>query len=385
MATEHGTPRLSAKQRRAERRAQIARRYARNQRFANKAAFHGINWDYHSHNRLYQWIHSASPATMAAKAQEWKALGTSILATTQEIRDTMRALSGSWQGAAADRAAQSSEAFGQWATRASEITQQIGAGLDQYTHAVEVAQHRMPPPLNPGAAFLSGHNTGGVTIPNSASVIAELMQDQQADDAQARDAKAEAVRVMKHYAAESENVHATMPWFYDAPAESPIGPPDSVEPTHPGPPDPVPSGPGPVDPPGIVPGTDIGTAPNSFSPAAPAPGGYGPDTGYGGQPGYGGGPGGAEAGRGGLAAGGGFGGAGPLAARGGPAGLAGGARGGAGGLAGARGAAGANGYPPFGAGGGARGEEDKEHKDKYTEGLDLFDDLPPAYPPVFGA
>jgi hypothetical protein len=34
---------------------------------------------------------------------------------------------------------------------------------------------------------------------------------------------------------------------------------------------------------------------------------------------------------------------------------------------------------------GAGGEDDKEHKNKYDEGLDLFDDLPPAYPSVFGA
>ncbi|MEV6628717.1 hypothetical protein AB0M71_48120, partial [Amycolatopsis sp. NPDC051114] len=38
-------------------------------------------------------------------------------------------------------------------------------------------------------------------------------------------------------------------------------------------------------------------------------------------------------------------------------------------------------YPP---GQGARREEDTEHRDKYADGYDLLDDLPPAYPPVFG-
>ncbi|MGH3876940.1 MAG: hypothetical protein ACRDSK_07880, partial [Actinophytocola sp.] len=61
---------------------------------------------------------------------------------------------------------------------------------------------------------------------------------------------------------------------------------------------------------------------------------------------------------------------------GGPGGVAAGA-------AGARGGMGAMGGMPFGAG--ANGEEDGEHTNKYDEGLDLFDDLPPAYPPVFGA
>jgi hypothetical protein len=37
---------------------------------------------------------------------------------------------------------------------------------------------------------------------------------------------------------------------------------------------------------------------------------------------------------------------------------------------------------PFGH---AQDEEDKVHRNKYDEGIDFLDDLPPAYPPVFGA
>jgi hypothetical protein len=33
----------------------------------------------------------------------------------------------------------------------------------------------------------------------------------------------------------------------------------------------------------------------------------------------------------------------------------------------------------------AQDEEDKEHRNKYEVGVDFLDDLPPAYPPVFGA
>lgn len=40
-------------------------------------------------------------------------------------------------------------------------------------------------------------------------------------------------------------------------------------------------------------------------------------------------------------------------------------------------------YPPL-AGAGVGPDHDVEHKNKYDEGLDLFDDLPPAYPSVFG-
>ncbi|MDU0288092.1 hypothetical protein NUG22_02660, partial [Saccharothrix longispora] len=58
------------------------------------------------------------------------------------------------------------------------------------------------------------------------------------------------------------------------------------------------------------------------------------------------------------------------------------ARGGVGPVAGAGGPQGFGMYPPT-APGGAR-EEDGEHRNRYDLGLDLLDDLPPAFPPVLG-
>jgi hypothetical protein len=59
---------------------------------------------------------------------------------------------------------------------------------------------------------------------------------------------------------------------------------------------------------------------------------------------------------------------------------------GAGGILGARGAIGGGGFYPPMAAAGAGQDDDIEHRSKYSDqGLDLFDDLPPAYPPVFGA
>jgi hypothetical protein len=54
-------------------------------------------------------------------------------------------------------------------------------------------------------------------------------------------------------------------------------------------------------------------------------------------------------------------------------------------MPGGRGAAGAGGFAPLGAGAGVQREEDQEHTTKYVEGVDWLDELPPAYPPVFGA
>lgn len=71
---------------------------------------------------------------------------------------------------------------------------------------------------------------------------------------------------------------------------------------------------------------------------------------------------------------------------GGSAGVIGGApgvvaRGGVVGPASAAGGAGYGMYPPLAP---ANGEEDREHRNRYDGGLDLLDDLPPAFPPVLG-
>jgi hypothetical protein len=52
---------------------------------------------------------------------------------------------------------------------------------------------------------------------------------------------------------------------------------------------------------------------------------------------------------------------------------------------GARGAGGPGAFGGMPFGHGAQGDEDKEHRNKYDQGVDFLDDLPPAYPSVFGA
>jgi hypothetical protein len=54
-------------------------------------------------------------------------------------------------------------------------------------------------------------------------------------------------------------------------------------------------------------------------------------------------------------------------------------------LGGARAGAPGSGFGGMPMGQSAQGEEDTEHKNKYDEGMDFLDDLPPAYPSVFGA
>jgi uncharacterized protein YukE len=368
-----------------------SRRLKRNQRFGDKAAFHGINWDWYPHEQLYEFAMSADTAAMRRQAGDWTELGGAIGDTTNQVRTIMQGLLQSWQGESAAQASASNENLTQWAQNASETATHIGAGLHKYTDAAEFAKANMPPPDS--TEHVKGYLADGATQPNSAVMIMSLLDDQKAADDRKRAGKAEAVRVMKEYSSESQDVHNTMPWFYDAPAQSPpapIGDPPSrddgsddheLRDPRPGQ-DPSPGTPW-RDP------ADIGTTPSGFSPAGAVPGDGGGGAGSGGQTGYGAGAGfpgsagGADSVRGGGSPGIG---SGPLAARGPAAAAGGGAAGLPGGGRGAIGAGGAGGFgAPLGAGAGAQREEDAEHKTKFVEGLDLFDDLPPAYPPVFGA
>lgn len=378
----------------------------RNERFAVKAAFHGINWNAYTHHGLYDMIMTANPKAMGQRAQAWSELAREIERTTGEVQRSVDRLLKTWRGAAAVSAAGSNTELAGWADEMSHRTTGIAAGLVQYTEAVEEAQKRMPPPEFASAEKLlrQGYDVIATGGPSSAYLVQALVDDQKPDADKANAAKAEAVRVMQTYGTQSQQVHDEMPYFYEAPPTA-NGAPDS-EPIGGGDggggdtgggtsPRPLPAQPGP----GVLGDTDgdgipDSTTAESFTPGTSGPGGpggpgYGGGTGYGGLPGGGYGSGGdaTRGGPGGLGFGGGGGGAAgaaPLAARG-----AGGAGGpGAAGLAGARGGGalgGAGGMYPGMAGAGMPGEEDKEHTNKYDNGLDLFDDLPPAYPPVFGA
>ena len=373
--------------------ARAGRIHNRDLAFADN--FHDINWQHYSHPQLYDMIKTADPGFIKAQSGQWAALGEAIDTTTRGVGVVLAGLFGTWQGDAAETAKVSNAKLDQWATDMNQRTHQIGARLGEYSDAVEVAQRRMPPPEFAWAenAYNQDKSFTVTSGPSEEIEWAKLLDDQKPDFDKHHQNWLEAVRVMSEYGQQSQGVHDAMPPAYEpgpttGQTSAPVIPklPPGEDPPIVGTiPDPIqPGKPGGTGVPGDIDGDGIpdGTTPGGYQPS-----GTGPGTGYGvGVTGPGGGSG-ADLTRGG--AGGGFAGVGGLAAGGGGLSGAGGpgARGGAAaGLAGARGAAGASGYPPFGAGGaGAQGEEDAEHKDKYTEGLDLFDDLPPAYPPVFGA
>lgn len=388
--------------------------------------FGNVNWDAFEHRQLWDMIHSAKPETMYDKATSWASLSENISQVTGEVQQTVQNLLGTWRGSAAVQAADSNTKLTSWAGEVGEKTSHIGNGMNKYADAVTDAQTRMPEPVHYYAErwFREGYTVTTLPGSNGAYMADQLLDDHLPTHEEVKQAKSEAVRVMQHYESNSQDVHSKLPQYDNSPtfgtqaqqAFTPSAPgtggggggqtpPPGVPGTGPGQPgQPSFPNPGSTSPSGAplpnipnIPGGGPGgpssplPGPNTTGPNLPGwPNGSGPN---GGPLANGLGPfGGAGSGQGaaGLNARGAGAGLGP---RSGPGGLSGAgalaaeeaamSRSGAGAAAGRGGMGGM--YPPMGGSGGGRGDGDGEHHNKYDDGLDLFDDVPPAYPSVFGA
>jgi uncharacterized protein YukE len=386
--------------------------------------FGKVNWDYFSHRQMWDMVQSAKPQQMYNKADDWSTLATDIQSTTRGVQGTMQKLMTTWRGSAAVSASESNSRLTQWGGEAGNTAVGIGTGLKHYADAVSHAQSTIPEPVDYVAErrLAEGYAVNVTDPEQHAYLLKHLADDHMATREQAKTAKAKAIQVMSGYEDRSHDVHDKLPEFQQAPSMAPHAG-TAVAPTSPlpggggshTPPPNVPTGPGgngPSTPPNTNDGTSTGPASTTPSFAQPPTVGGGngyPTTGYPnsttpGIPGTAGLPGGGAGsnypganGPGGMAGFGGRPGIGPGGAAAASEGAA-GVRPGAGALgsaaaaeeaAAARGAAGRGGGMgmggmPIGGGSGARGEDDGEHHNKYDDGLDLFDDIPPAYPSVFG-
>ncbi|AUI59482.1 PPE domain-containing protein [Amycolatopsis sp. BJA-103] len=377
---------LSARAR-AKRRRVVRRREAN----LKEGALGKINWECYEHRQLWDMIKSAEPPKLGEQAHRWGELAKGVDTATAEVRTIVQKLLLSWRGPSSAQAAESAHRLTAWASEAAQNSRQIGDGLDAYTSAITEARRKMPEPVHYDAErwFREGYAVKALDGPNGAYMMDDLLDDKLPTKREADRAKAEAVRVMDQYEEASQGVRHRLPPMFEAPPKAaeiqapqplparPIAPVVPVPPR----PEPVPPRPVPVPSPETS-GPDVVNPDDSATYAASAGVVDLPSGGTTGVSGPGSSlPGGvlsvedaARSGRGtGAGFAGGFGGAAAPAAGGFGQGAA-GARGGAGG-------AGFGMYPPMT---GSQREEDKEHRDRYGSGYDLLDDLPPAYPPVFG-
>ncbi|ONI90184.1 hypothetical protein ALI22I_12710 [Saccharothrix sp. ALI-22-I] len=349
--------------------------------------FGKINWRAYTHRQLWDMVKSADAAQMATRTYEWQRLAADIDQATADVQKIVQTLVLSWRGPSAVTAADSVSQLTRWAADASDRAFQVGDGLDGYTSAVVEAAKAMPEPVHPDAErwFRDGYDVTVLDGPQGAYMLKQLLDDHMPSKREQQEAMDQAVRVMEQYEAASRGIGGKLPVFDDAPAGAqptadhrPAPMPWSGPPQHSGTPGPG----GPVAQPPHQPGRRPEDTTSVASVGGPVgagghgvPGGHG---GFGSHAGFG--PGGS------FGPGGGQGGFGPLGS-GGASGVLGAvpggasARGGVGPVVGAGGPQGFGMYPPVAPG---NREDDVEHRNRYDNGLDLLDDLPPAFPPVLG-
>ncbi|WP_308199001.1 PPE domain-containing protein [Saccharothrix sp. S26] len=367
--------------------------------------FGKINWRAYTHRQLWDMVKSADAAQMATRAHEWKRLAEDIDQATSDVRKIVQGLALSWRGPSAVAASASVTRLTRWGADASQRAFQVGGGLDGYTSAVAEAARAIPEPVHPDAEkwFREGYDVTALDGPQGAYMLDQLLDDHRPSKQEQREAMDRAVRVMEQYEAAAHGIGRELPVFDQAPVvtnrDAEQWSPQAPLPWHD--PAPTPKPPTYERPDSTDPGTprpdEVGTRPDGTTTAAslsgPAvggpgyagaggPGGFGANPGLGSfGPGHGYGPGVAtgSGGHGGV----GHGGFGPGGSSGVLGAVPGGAaaRGGVGPVVGAGGPPGFGMYPPVAPG---NREEDAEHRNRYDLGLDLLDDLPPAFPPVLG-
>ena len=355
-----------------------------------------VRWEGYSHRRMWDMIMRSRPRGLFARADRWRAAADLLVEQNKFLQRKLNTLLATWQGPAAEAAARSQQALLDWAQEAATRASTVGIELGNYGNALVSARMRMPQPQQRAAelAFRDGDGAQVRDGTAGAHLLLQVLSDRLPTEQQAREAKWDAVRIMRELENDAQQAERAMPRFSAAPrttndaAPSPTPvPPGAVPAPLPGPaPAPMP---GPADVDGVVPAT---TSAQAFGQPTAAgagefrgtltPPGVGPGSGPGDVVGRGGSPWGAGAG-GGAAPGGVLGAPGRGGLPGaGPSG--GGAPGGTGGRAAVAGTGG--GFVPGAGGAREDGDEDtaKPLAD-YLEGDDIFTDDRRVSPPVWGA
>ncbi|UJW28636.1 PPE family protein [Saccharothrix sp. AJ9571] len=379
----------SARERRRakKRRVKRKREREREQNLRDADVFAPINWRVYEHYQLWKMIKSAEPGAVGSVAHHWGVLARELSLATSDIQATMQELMFAWQGPSAQRAAASVSTLTQWASTASDQAHGVGLGLDNYNSAISEAQRKIPEPVHYYAErwFKDGRGVSPLDGPDGLYFMNNLLDDHLPKKQQAADAKNDAVRVMTEYEDASRDTHRSLPQPFAAtpaittdPAPTPPAPPPEPRPD-----DAAPNVPPRRNDADDAAGENLDFGSTHAAATTTAPGGTPGPTGLIGADGLarpGSGPNWAPGANPVLGAG-----PGALAGQpGGPAALTG--SGNISAAASPRGGSAAGGagfYPPLG-GQNANQDQDTEHRVRWVDGLDLMDDIAPAYPSVLG-
>ncbi|MGH3860049.1 PPE domain-containing protein [Actinokineospora sp.] len=198
---------------------------------------HGYNWDAWSHKDLHKMIHGESStwfggddgagvANVSEANARW-ARFTAIMADAKIQTDAALARAGaSWEGGAADSMSAGVTPLSQWTVDANEAGHASSGGVDQFSSSYSSAQRRMPEPVEVDSTANSAF--GG--IPAGFTHLFGGQTDQDKQEAQAQQAKQEAVRVMSGYQSDTSTAQSGLGQFVPPPSVTVSVPAPSANP-----------------------------------------------------------------------------------------------------------------------------------------------------------
>ena len=172
--------------------------------FASPTPPGGTNWNAYSHEQLYDMLwQDADVGDVGTVAAEWGRHGTELTGYADALRREAAELRGTWQGRAADLAADRLAELSDKIWNAGARATTVGKAAGDAGDALATARNTMPPPP-PDPMTLATSAVGAGPIPPLQAVLVGGARVFTAD-AVAGVSKAEAVRVMQRYESSLHN------------------------------------------------------------------------------------------------------------------------------------------------------------------------------------
>lgn len=199
----------------------------------------GYNWDAWSHKDLHKMINGQSAtwvggedgagvANVGEATARWNRFTALMSAAKIRTDDALTKAGVAWEGSASESMAAGITPLSQWTVDAGEAGQASGTSVDQFSSSYSSARNRMPEPVEVDSTANS--DFGG--IPAGFTHLFGGQTDQDKQEAQAQQAKQEAVRVMSGYNSDAVNAQSSVGQFVPPPSVTVAVPPPSSNPSQ---------------------------------------------------------------------------------------------------------------------------------------------------------
>jgi hypothetical protein len=204
----------------------------------------GVRWEGYSHRQMWDMIMRSQPDELFRSVDQWRSAAIRLEECNKTLQQRLNTLLVTWQGPAAQAAADSQQRLLNWAQEAATRASTVGTQLGNYGNALVSARLRMPQPQHRWAEldFRDGDGANALDGTAGAHLLLQMLSNRLPTAQQAREAKRGAIQIMRELEANAVEAERAMPQFSNAPNTTNEGP------LHREPPIPRPPLPNPVPP-----------------------------------------------------------------------------------------------------------------------------------------